>query len=336
MVVIRGATTVACDEKDEIRKAVKELLEQIANVNLLIKDEIVSIVFSSTSDIHSYYPAKAAREAGFEGCSLFSAQEPDIQGGLALCIRVMIFVEKDMTPRHVYLRGAKVLRKDIATVYSVAIDGPAGSGKSTIAKRLAADYHIHYLDTGAMYRACALKILEAGVAVDDEAAIVDLMRTVKLEVSYDETGNQHTLLDGRDVSEEIRRPPISMASSRVSKHPSVRMHMVEKQREIASKMSCVLDGRDIGTFVLPDADFKFYLTASPEVRAKRRYDELVAKGNQVDFEELKAEIIRRDEQDSTRAVAPLKRAEDAVLIDTTDLSIDEVLGRIKSYMQERI
>ena len=204
-----------------------------------------------------------------------------------------------------------------------------------MARRLAEDYHILYLDTGAMYRACALMVLEAGLDVSDEAAVVDLMRTVKLEVEY-ENGVQKTLVNGRDVSEDIRRPPISMAASTVSKHPSVRIHMAEKQREIASKMSCVLDGRDIGTFVLPDADFKFFLTARPEIRAKRRYDELVAKGNKVDFEELKAEIVRRDEQDSTRAVAPLKMAEDAVLVDTSEMGVEEVVSYIKHCMQERM
>ena len=127
MTVIRGATTIARDEVEEIRKAVKELLEQIESRNALKRDEIVSIVFSSTSDIHAYYPAKAAREAGFESCSLFSAQEPDIDGGLALCIRAMLFVEKNTTSNHVYLRGAKSLRKDLAAKINIAIDGPSGS-----------------------------------------------------------------------------------------------------------------------------------------------------------------------------------------------------------------
>ena len=335
MVVIRGATTLEQDEKEEIRRAVAELLEQIANRNSLKKDEIVSIVFSSTSDIHSYYPAKAAREAGFDGCSLFSAQEPDIEGGLALCIRVMLFVEKDMKPYHVYLRGAKVLRKDLSDIINVAIDGPAGSGKSTVAKRVARDYHILYLDTGAMYRACALKALEARADLENETALMDIFRDMQLGVVY-EDGVQKTMLDGRDVSEEIRRPEISTAASVVSKHPSVRMHMVEKQREIAGKNSCVLDGRDIGTVVLPDADFKFFLTATPEVRAKRRYDELVAKGHSVDFEELKREIVRRDDRDSTRAFAPLKKADDAIEVDTTGMTIDEVVAFVKSKMQERI
>ncbi len=335
MTVIRGATTIDRDEKEEIQKAVKALLEQIAVRNNLKRDEIVSIVFSSTSDIHSYYPAKAAREAGFECCSLFSAQEPEIDGALALCIRVMLFVEKNIPPAHVYLRGAKVLRKDLASKMNIAIDGPSGSGKSTVAKALARDYKILYLDTGAMYRACALKALNAGVAVDDEAQICDLMRELSLDIEY-ENGTQKTILDGKDVSEEIRMPHVSMAASSVSKHPAVRMKMTEKQREIAGKMSCVLDGRDIGTFVLPEADFKFFLTASPDVRARRRYDELKAKGYEVNFDVLKAEIVKRDEQDSTRAIAPLKKADDAVEVDTSDMTIDEVLATIKRHMQEKI
>ncbi len=335
MVVVRGATTIACDEQEEIKRAVKELLDQISSCNGLNKDEFVSIVFSSTSDIHSYYPAKAAREAGYQSCSLFSATEPDIVGGLKLCIRVMVFLEKNILPRHIYLRGAKVLRRDLSSVYDVAIDGPAGSGKSTVARRLAEDLGILHLDTGAMYRACALKVLDCGVDVNDERAVVDILRSATLDVKY-ENGVQRTFVDGEDVSERIREPHVSMAASSVSKHPSVRIHMAEKQREIALKMSCVLDGRDIGTFVLPDADFKFFLTASPEVRAKRRYDELVAKGHKIDFEALKAEIVARDEQDMGRAVAPLKCAEDAILIDTSNLTIDEVVAAVKSKMQEQI
>ena len=335
MTVIRGATTIAEDSPEEIRAAVRELLEQIESRNFLKREEVVSIVFSSTSDIHSFYPAKAAREVGFEGCSLFSAQEPDIEGGLRLCIRVMLFVEKNVAPQHGYLRGARVLRKDVAQKFNVAIDGPAGSGKSTIARLLARDYHILYLDTGAMYRACALAALRAGIDVADEAQVCVLMRDIPLNVVYRD-GEQHTMLDGEDVSDQIRTPEVSMAASTVSRHMSVRMKMVEKQREIAGKMSCVLDGRDIGTFVLPDADFKFFLTASAEVRAKRRADEMTAKGYRVDFEKLKQEIAARDEQDSTREFAPLKRADDAVLIDTSDMTIEEVLRTIKSKMQEKI
>ncbi len=335
MTVIRGATTIDHDVKEEIQKAVQSLLEQIVIRNNLKRDEIVSIVFSSTSDIHSYYPAKAAREAGFECCSLFSAQEPEIDGALALCIRVMLFVEKNVTPAHVYLRGAKVLRKDIVSKINIAIDGPSGSGKSTVAKALARDYKILYLDTGAMYRACALKALNEGISVDDETQICDLMRDLSLDIEY-ENGTQKTILDGKDVSEEIRSPQVSMAASAVSKYPAVRIKMTEKQREIAEKMSCVLDGRDIGTYVLPEADFKFFLTANPDVRALRRFNELRVKGYEVNFDVLKEEIVKRDEQDSTRAIAPLKKADDAVEIDTSDMTIEEVLSTLKRNMQEKI
>ncbi|MDE6059351.1 MAG: (d)CMP kinase [Clostridia bacterium] len=335
MTVIRGATTIKQDTKEEIQSAVKELLDQIVSCNHLKRDEILSIVFSSTSDIHSYYPAKAAREAGFEGSSLFSAMEPEIEGSLKLCIRVMLFVERNIKTVPVYLRGAKNLRKDITQRMNIALDGPSGSGKSTVAKQLAKDYDILYLDTGAMYRACALKVLHAAIDVEDESKICDLMRTLDLNIEY-ENGMQKTILDGEDVSEKIREPHVSMAASTVSKFPCVRKKMVEKQREIASKMSCVLDGRDIGTCVLPDAQFKFYLTASPEVRAKRRYDELTAKGFSVNFEQLKEEIILRDKQDSSREMSPLKQADDAVLIDSSDMTIDEVVALIKRKLQEKI
>lgn len=336
MTIIRGATTISCDEKEEIQRAVKELLEQISSKNVLKRDEIMSIVFSSTSDIHSYYPAKAAREAGFEGSSLFSAQEPEIEGGLPLCIRVMLFVEKELHPIvHVYLHGAKALRKDIATNYCIAIDGPAGSGKSTVAKAIAKEYHILYLDTGAMYRACALKILDQNIDIHNESAVCAAVRELTVQIEYVD-GAQRTILDGVDVSEEIRQPNISMAASIVSQYPAVRIMMVEKQRAVAATNSCVLDGRDIGTFVLPGADFKFFLTATPKVRAKRRYNELTQKGFQVDLKALEDEIILRDKQDSSRTFAPLKKAEDAIEIDTSNLTVEQVVTEMKRKMQEKI
>lgn len=335
MVVIRGATTIEQDGIEEIRSAVKELLDKIVLKNSIEKSEIISIVFSSTTDIHSYYPAKAAREAGYESSALFSAMEPEIEGSLPLCIRVMIFLEKNFVPSHVYLRGARALRKDVAEKFNIAIDGPAGSGKSTVAKALANDYKILYLDTGAMYRACALAALYAGVSLDDEEGILEMLKTLSLDVEYKE-GVQHTILFGKDVSEEIREPNVSMAASTVSKYPAVRVKMVEKQREIAKKMSCVMDGRDIGSVVLPAADFKFYLTASSEVRAKRRFDELKAKGHEVNFEDLKAEIEARDLQDSTREFSPLTIAQDATVLDTSNMTVEEVLAEIKRKIQEKI
>ena len=171
--------------------------------------------------------------------------------------------------------------------------------------------------------------------VEDEGAVCSLLSSLDLSVEYRD-GVQHTLLGGEDVSEEIRTPPVSMAASTVSKYPCVRLKLVEKQREIAGKLSCVLDGRDIGTYVLPDADFKFFLTADTDVRARRRFDELKAKGFDVDLTALREEIAARDKQDSTRAFAPLKAADDAVVIDTSRLSVEEVLACIKKTIQEKI
>lgn len=332
MKAIRGATTVAADTPENIRAAVRELLTAIREQNSLRDEDILFLLFSNTADIRSLYPAKAAREAGFLHGALFSAAEPAIDGSLPLCIRVMILAETEQC-RHVYLHGAASLRKDLQK-FAIALDGPSGSGKSTIAKILAKELHILYLDTGAMYRACALKVTSCGVPLE-ESAVAPLMAALDLRVEYI-GGTQHTFLDGRDVSEEIRRPEVSMAASAVSALPCVRKKLVEMQREIAGRMSCVLDGRDIGTHVLPDAEFKFFLTADAAVRAKRRYDELTAKGFSVDLAALQKEIEERDRNDSTRAVSPLRRADDAVLVDTSSLTIEEVVSTIRRKIQEKV
>ena len=334
MRAIRGATTVREDSPQEIREAVAELLKEIAARNASVRESCISILLSNTADIRSLYPAKAAREAGFSGCALFSAQEPSIDDALPLCIRVLVLAEGDEPVRHVYLRGAANLRKDLSR-YSIALDGPSGSGKSTVAKRLARELDILYLDTGAMYRACACKASEAGVDLSDESAVEAMLSSLDLRIEY-RGGAQHTILDGRDVSEEIRRPEVSMAASKISALGCVRKKMVEMQRKIASEQSCVLDGRDIGTAVLPDAPFKFFVTASVPVRARRRYDELRAKGYTVDYDALEKEIEERDRNDASRAISPLRRAEDAVLVDTSDMSIDEVVAFIRRRIQEKV
>ncbi len=338
MTVIRGATTIGADCKEEISNAVKELLDEIFAANALKKEEIRVFVFSLTTDIHSYHPAKAARECGYDFAPLFAAIEPDINGGLKLCIRVMIFAEPEnpsMVVKHIYQNGAKTLRKDISEIYNIALDGPAGSGKSTIAKALARDYNILYLDTGAMYRACGLKGLRLGIDLKDGEAVDKMLPLLDVKVEYRD-GKQHTLLDGEDVSETIRENQVSMAASDVSAHRSVRVKMVEMQREIAKKMSCVIDGRDIGSAVLPDAKYKFFVTADSKVRAMRRYKELAARGETVDFQSLHNEILLRDKQDSEREFSPLVKAEDAVVVDTSELTIEEVVAKIKSVIQSRI
>lgn len=337
MTIIRGATTVEKDCGEEISEAVKELLEEIFSRNSLCRQEVSGILFSLTTDLHSKHPAKAARECGYDWAPLFACTEPEIKGGLPRCIRVMLFTERagGGSVYHIYQRGAKVLRKDLSGVYNIALDGPAGSGKSTVAKRIAEDYHILYLDTGAMYRACALAALRRGIDPKDERAVENLLADLVVEVRY-ENGAQHTLLGGEDVSREIRKNEVSLAASEISAHPCVRKKMVEMQRKIAAETSCILDGRDIGSTVLPGAKFKFFLTADSGVRARRRQKELENAGQKVDFETLRREIEQRDRQDSERAFSPLKKAEDAIVVDTSDMDIEEVVAKIKSLIQAKI
>lgn len=335
MIAIRGATTVEKDYPDQIKKCVKELMYELCKRNNLNSENIICIMFSNTADIRSFYPAKAAREAGFYSSPLFSSLEPEIDGALKLCIRVMILAEISSPAKHVYLRGAVALRKDLSEIYNIALDGPAGSGKSTVSKIIGKKLNILCLDTGAMYRACALKCVNEGVSVNDEVAVLSIIKNINLEVKY-ENGEQYTFLDGKDVSTEIRKPEISMLASTVSAIGCVREKMVALQREIATKTSCILDGRDIGTNVLPNAKFKFYLTASPEVRAKRRTNENNQKGFATPYEQMLNEIIKRDNQDKNRKIAPLIQAEDAIFIDSSNMTIDEVVTFIENKIQEKI
>lgn len=337
MTIIRGATTIDKDCKEEILSAVREMLQGVFEANALKKEEVKGFLFSLTKDIHSYHPAKAARECGYDFAPLFAAVEPDIDGGLALCIRLMLFTDllDNRSVTHIYQRGAKVLRKDISEILNIALDGPAGSGKSTIAKILAKDYNILYLDTGAMYRACGLKALRLGVDPKNGAEIEKILPLINVKVEYRD-GKQHTMLDGEDVSLAIRENAVSMAASDISAHACIRVKMVEMQREIAKGMSCVLDGRDIGSKVLPDAKFKFFITADSKVRAMRRYKELEQRGQKVDFELLHQEIVMRDKQDSEREFSPLVCAEDAMVVDTSNMDVDEVVAVIKNAIQSKI
>lgn len=210
---------------------------------------------------------------------------------------------------------------------SVAIDGPAGAGKSTIAKLLSHRIGATYIDTGAMYRAITYKALVHNIELTDEEKLADLISKSKIEL-ITKQDKQLVLLDGMDISEKIRDPKISQNVSIVASHAKVRGLMVELQRELAKETSVVMDGRDIGTTVLPTADFKFYLTASIEERAKRRYNELLQKGFNPSFTDLLIEIENRDRIDSEREVSPLKKAGDAIELDTTSLTIDEVVQKI--------
>ena len=214
-------------------------------------------------------------------------------------------------------------------IINIALDGPSGSGKSTVAKILSHKLNVLYLDTGAMYRATAVKALKSNIKVDDEEGVKSFIDDIDLQIKYVD-GAQRTFLDGEDVSEKIREPHVSMAASDISRLRCVRLKMVEMQRKIASEMSCVLDGRDIGSFVLPNADYKFYVTASVKERTDRRYKELKEKGHDVDYNALMQEIEQRDFNDKNRDFAPLKQADDAVVVDTSFMTIDEVVNTILS------
>lgn len=219
-------------------------------------------------------------------------------------------------------------------IFQIAIDGPSGSGKSTLAKGVSKKLGIMYLDTGAMYRSCGLYAIKNNVAPKDSDKVADLMNKMDLQVKFMD-GNQHMFLDGIDVTDQIRTPEVSRAASDISTLPVVRQKMVDMQRNIAKEQSFVLDGRDIGSNVLPNAKYKFFLTASSAIRAERRLKELNERGDfSQTYEEVLKDIENRDLQDSTRAAAPLVKVADAIEIDTSKISIEETLDALVSRVNE--
>lgn len=219
---------------------------------------------------------------------------------------------------------------------SIAIDGPSGAGKSTLAKRVAAELGFLYVDTGAIYRTLGLFALRQGAAAGDREAVLPLLPRVSVRMAYGEDGLQHMYLEGEDVTEAIRRPEVSTAASEISAIPEVRAFLLEMQRDMARKNNVIMDGRDIGTVVLPEADVKIFLTATAEDRANRRYAELLERGNQTVYETVLAEIRERDARDSGRSAAPLRQAEDALLIDTTGNTFEESLRILLQAIGERL
>ena len=210
--------------------------------------------------------------------------------------------------------------------HSIAIDGPSGAGKSTMARKLAETFGFLYVDTGAIYRTLGLACYRAGIDRKDVAAVMALLPTLDIAIRYNDAGEQRMYLNGEDVSAAIRLPEISLCASDVSAHQQVRSFLLEMQRKFARENNIVMDGRDIGTVVLPDAQLKIFLTASPEARAKRRLAELLAKGESQSFEEVLRDIRYRDEQDTARAAAPLRKAEDALELDSSELNFEETFA----------
>ncbi len=224
----------------------------------------------------------------------------------------------------------------MAKTYSIAIDGPAGAGKSTIARALAKELGYYYVDTGAIYRTVAYFLDLLGISPKDVDGVQRYIDELTIGIEYDEAGKQHMIMNGMDVTDEIRTQDISQKASLVSAHAVVRDMLLDMQRDVARKHNVIMDGRDIGTVVLPKATVKIFLTASPEVRAKRRTDELLAKGQKADFVQVLKDIQQRDYQDTNRPVAPLKQAKDAYLLDTSELDIEGVIASMKKIVGEKI
>ncbi len=217
--------------------------------------------------------------------------------------------------------------------FQIAIDGPAGAGKSTMAKILSKKLQAIYLDTGAMYRTCGLKAINNGIETKDEKALSEMIKNINITISF-ENNHQQIFLDGKNVNGLIRTPKVSVAASDVSAYKAVRLKMVEMQRDIAKVNNVVMDGRDIGTYVLPDANIKFFLVANINERAKRRFAEMKEKGMNPDMKSIIKDMEYRDKNDSSRDFAPLKQAKDAILIDTTNLNIEQVIKVMLEYINE--
>lgn len=217
---------------------------------------------------------------------------------------------------------------------AIAIDGPAGAGKSTIAKAAAKHLGFIYVDTGAMYRAIGLYCLRKDVEPSDKDAVTALLSEIEVSLARDENKNQLVILNGEDVSGLIRTEAVSMAASRCSAIPEVRAFLLNLQRDMAKEFNVIMDGRDIGTVVLPDAKVKIFLTASAEIRARRRYDELIEKGQQATYEDVLKDVIERDNNDMNRPIAPLKPAEDSVLVDTSNLNLEESIALLIKTIEE--
>jgi len=218
---------------------------------------------------------------------------------------------------------------------NIAIDGPAGAGKSTIARQLAAGLGYIYVDTGALYRAVGVNAMRKGADTKNIQQVTESLGSADVSLRFVD-GEQRVFLGDEDVSLAIRTPEASMAASNVSAIPAVREFLFDLQRDIAAKNNCIMDGRDIGTVVLPNAQVKIFLTASAEVRAKRRYDELLAKGMQADYTQVLEEMVQRDYQDSHREIAPLKKADDAVLVDTSEMNLEQVLDTLNKIVKEKM
>ncbi len=334
---IRGAITIEENTKECIWQNTELMLDEIIKRNSLSVEDIISVVFTATRDIDAAYPAVVLRKMGITEASLICMQEMYVKGSLEMCIRVMVTINTDKSQKdmeHVYLKGAVVLRPDLVKKKSeaVAIDGPAGSGKSTVAKLIAKELDYIYADTGAMYRAVGLYCINNNINYADNKAVESVLDNIDISLVHSD-GMQRIFLNGKDVTEEIRTPAVADGASKVAAIGSVRAMLVALQKKLAHENKVVMDGRDIGTNVIPDARVKIYLDASVDVRAKRRCHELDEKGIAYNYDAIAADISKRDEYDKNREINPLRIAEDAHVIDTSYMTIDEVKNTILNIIR---
>lgn len=333
---LRGATTVDNNTKEDIFSATEELVEKIIKENDIEPCDMVAVIFTITPDITAAFPAAAVRRMGISDVPLLDMAAPDIDSSLKMCVRVMILINTTLGNdelKHIYLKGAKVLRPDLVkNKISVAIDGPAGAGKSSVAKKVAKDMGYVYIDTGAMYRTVAVWAIENGVDTADRDKLISSLDKIKIDIKYVDN-IQRMYLNGNDVTDRIRENDASMGASQVAVIEEVRAYLVDMQRKMAADGGIIMDGRDIATAVLPNAELKIYLTASVDERAMRRYKEYIEKGIECDFEEIKCDVIKRDENDMNRKASPLRRAEEAILLDTSDMNFDETVAAIKKMIK---
>lgn len=334
---IRGAITIENNSVEEVYDATKLMLNAIIEQNNIDLENIISIIFTATRDIDCAYPAVAARQIGITDASLVCFQELYVVGSLPMCIRAMVMINSDKKQKemnHVYLRNAEILRPDLIKkkLEAVAIDGPAGSGKSTVAKLIASEMGYIYVDTGAMYRTVGYYCIKNNIDYNNKNDVENILDNIKIELKF-EDGIQKIYLDGEDVTSTIRTQEVAKSASKVAAMAKVRQKLVSIQKDIAAKNKVVMDGRDIGTNVIPNAKTKIYLDAGVAQRAKRRCNELDEKNIAYNYDEIVKEITERDNYDKNRSVNPLKAADDAVVIDTSDMSIDEVKNAIVNIIR---
>lgn len=334
---IRGAITVSYNKEEDVLAKTAKLVSRMIEKNDIDVADVISIIFSVTCDIDCVYPARAVREVlGICDIPLMCVKEADIRGSIDKCIRVLMHVNSDKSNKeicHVYLGGAVVLRKDLVKKISIAIDGPAGAGKSTIADILSKRLGIMHIDTGAMYRALAYDAINKKCDVTSEEEMSTLLHDIKIEQKMED--GKRIYLNGCDVTDKIRTQEVSAIASDVAKLRCVRNKLTDIQRDIAKNESVIMDGRDIGSCVLPQADVKIFLTASVEERANRRYRDLLEKGEKnISIEHVKNDIIARDHNDTNRKISPLKMADDAVCIDSTGVTIENIVERIISLVED--